>query len=116
MTTQKLDEETLERVRKQGKMGDSFNQVLNRLLDKIDDLEEQLDDQREEISDQVESNDDELINGYQKRSDKVIKETVRKIENMFRGETDFAFAIDQIRRRLYALVYRATLKEQIKKA
>ena len=59
MTTQKLDEETLERVRKQGKMGDSFNRVLNRLLDKIDDLEEQLDDQREEISEQVESNDDE---------------------------------------------------------
>ncbi len=49
-----------------------------------------------------------LIKGYQKRSDKLIKETVRKIENMFRGETDFAFAIDQIRRRLYALVYRAT--------
>ncbi len=52
MTTQKLDEETLERVRKQGKMGDSFNRVLNRLLDKIDDLEDQLEDQ-------VESNDDE---------------------------------------------------------
>ena len=62
------------------------------------------------------TDDDVLINGYQKRSDKLIKETVRKIENMFRGETDFAFAIDQIRRRLYALVYRATLKEQIKKA
>ena len=60
--------------------------------------------------------DDVLIKGYQKRSDKLIKETVRKIENMFRGERDFAFAIDQIRRRLYALVYRAILKEQIKKA
>ena len=60
--------------------------------------------------------DDVLIKGYQKRSDKLIKETVRKIENMFRDKTDFVFAIDQIRRRLYALVYRATLKEQIKKA
>jgi len=60
--------------------------------------------------------DDVLIKGYQKRSDKLIKETVRKIENMFRDKIDFAFAIDQIRRRLYALVYRATLKEQIKKA
>jgi len=60
--------------------------------------------------------DDVLIKGYQKRSDKLIKETVRKIENMFRDKPDFAFAIDQIRRRLYALVYRATLKEQIKKA
>jgi len=54
MTTQKLDEETLERVRKQGKMGDSFNGVLNRLLDKIDDLESQLEDQRE---DEVEPED-----------------------------------------------------------
>lgn len=62
------------------------------------------------------ADNDVLIKGYQKRSDKLIKETVRKIENMFRGKTDFVFAIDQIRRRLYALVYRATLKEQIKKA
>jgi len=62
------------------------------------------------------TDDDVLIKGYQKRSDKLIKETVRKIENMFRGKTDFVFAIDQIRRRLYALVYRATLEEQIKKA
>jgi len=50
-TTQKLDEETLERVRDHGKMGDSFNGVLSRLLDKIDDLEDQLEDQ-------VESNDE----------------------------------------------------------
>ena len=46
-TTQKLEEETLERLRDHGKMGDSFNGVLNRLLDKIDDLEDQLEDQRE---------------------------------------------------------------------
>ncbi len=46
-TTQKLEKETLERVRDHGKMGDSFNGVLNRLLDKIDDLEDQLEDQRE---------------------------------------------------------------------
>jgi len=46
-TTQKLDEETLERVRDHGKMGDSFNGVLNRLLDKIDDLEDKLEDQLE---------------------------------------------------------------------
>ena len=52
MTTQKLDEETLERVRKQGKMGDSFNGVLNRLLDKIDDLENRLEDQREDEDDE----------------------------------------------------------------
>jgi len=46
-TTQKLDEDTLERVRDHGKMGDSFNGVLNRLLDKIDDLEDKLEDQQE---------------------------------------------------------------------
>jgi len=51
MTTQKLDEETLERVRKQGKMGDSFNRVLNRLLDKIDDLENELEEQRQDEED-----------------------------------------------------------------
>jgi len=47
-TTQKLEEETLERLRDHGKMGDSFNGVLNRLLDKIDDLESRLEDQRED--------------------------------------------------------------------
>ena len=47
-TTQKLDKETLERLRDHGKMGDSFNRVLNRLLDKIDILEEKLEDQGEE--------------------------------------------------------------------
>jgi len=46
-TTQRLEEETLERLRDHGKMGDSFNGVLNRLLDKIDDLEDKLEDQRE---------------------------------------------------------------------
>ena len=45
-TTQKLEEETLERLRDHGKMGDSFNVVLNRLLDKIDDLENRLENQR----------------------------------------------------------------------
>ena len=50
-TTQKLDEETLERLRDHGKMGDSFNGVLNRLLDKIDILEERLEDQDEEQDD-----------------------------------------------------------------
>ena len=46
-TTQRLEEETLERLRHDhGKMGDSFNVVLNRLLDKIDDLENRLENQR----------------------------------------------------------------------
>lgn len=32
-TTQKLDKTTLERFRKHGKMGDSFDTVANRVLD-----------------------------------------------------------------------------------
>ncbi len=36
-TTQKLDEETLERLREHGKMGDSFDSVVNRLLDEVED-------------------------------------------------------------------------------
>ena len=50
-TTQKLGKVTLERLREHGKMGDSFNGVLNRLLDKIDILEERLEDQDEEQND-----------------------------------------------------------------
>ncbi len=42
-TTQKLEKETLERVRNLGKMGESFNVVLNKVLDEIDDLHERLD-------------------------------------------------------------------------
>ncbi len=56
-TTQKLDVETLERLRAKGKMGDSFNGVLNRLLDKIDILEERLEDQ--DIEDQDKEQDDD---------------------------------------------------------
>ena len=58
-TTQRLEEETLERLRGHGKMGDSFNGVLNRLLDRIDDLEDQLEDQRDDIEDPLESDGDE---------------------------------------------------------
>jgi len=38
-TTQKLDQVTLERFRKHGKMGDSFDKVANRVLDKIEENE-----------------------------------------------------------------------------
>ena len=46
-TTQRIEEETLDRVRDFGKMGESFNGVVNRLLDKIDDLEDQLQNEAE---------------------------------------------------------------------
>jgi len=56
-TTQRLEEETLDRVRHLGKMGDSFNGVINRLLDKIDDLEDQLREHEEvEVKDDSEDN------------------------------------------------------------
>ena len=57
-TTQKLGKVTLERLREHGKMGDSFNRVLNRLLDKIDILEERLEDQ--DIEDQDKEQDDDF--------------------------------------------------------
>ena len=58
-TTQKLDKETLERLRDHGKMGDSFNRVLNRLLDKIDVLEEKLEDQDSEGQDLEDEDSDD---------------------------------------------------------
>lgn len=48
-TTQRLEEETLDRIRDHGKMGESFNQVLERVLDEIDDLKDRLDAQEEDI-------------------------------------------------------------------
>ena len=36
-TTQKLGKVTLERLRVHGKMGDSFDGVVNRLLDEVED-------------------------------------------------------------------------------
>jgi len=48
-TTQRLEEETLDRIRDHGKMGESFNQVLERVLDEIDDLKDRLDTQEEDI-------------------------------------------------------------------
>ncbi len=58
-TTQKLDEETLDRLREHGKMGDSFNGVLNRLLDKVDNIEDQLKEHREDINDLQEEDDEQ---------------------------------------------------------
>ena len=40
-TTQKLEKDTLERLRHHGKMGDSFDSVVNRLLDECETDEEE---------------------------------------------------------------------------
>ena len=61
-TTQKLDDETLDRVRDHGKMGDSFNGVLIRLLDRIEDLENKIEVQQqnlEELTDDEVEDDEE---------------------------------------------------------
>jgi len=42
-TTQKLEKSTLERVRKHGRMGDSFNSALSKVLDKLDEQEKSID-------------------------------------------------------------------------
>ena len=54
-TTQRLEEETLDRIRDHGKMGDSFNQVLEKVLNEIDDLHDRLDAHEDEI-DQIADN------------------------------------------------------------
>jgi len=61
------------------------------------------------------TDDTTIIKGYQERSEKLIKDTATKIENMFRDKIDFVFAITQLRRSIYALIYKLTLKEDLKK-
>jgi len=61
------------------------------------------------------TDDTTIIKGYQERSEKLIKDTATKIENMFRDKIDFAFVITQLRRSIYALIYKLTLKEDLKK-
>jgi len=49
------------------------------------------------------TDDDELINGFQKHSDRLIKETTRKIEIMFKDKVDFVFVITQLRRSIFVV-------------
>ncbi len=39
-TTQKIRKETLERLRNHGRMGESFEQVVSRLLDQLEQVEQ----------------------------------------------------------------------------
>lgn len=48
-TTQKLEKDTLERVRKHGRMGESFDRAIDRVLDEIDNLHERLDAHDDEL-------------------------------------------------------------------
>lgn len=56
----------------------------------------------------------ELMHDYQTRSQKLITDTVEKLENMFKDEVDYVFVITRIRMVLYVLVYKATLEAKMK--
>jgi len=58
-TTQKLDRDTLERVRTHGKMGESFDRAIDRVLDEIDDLHERLDSHEDELDKLAKKQDDQ---------------------------------------------------------
>ena len=58
-TTQKLERDTLERVRKHGKMGESFDRAIDRVLDEIDDLHDRLDAHDDELDELAKSKDDD---------------------------------------------------------
>ena len=45
-TTMKLSKETLDRIRGHGNMGDTFEDVVNRLLDSDEELEDEEDDDK----------------------------------------------------------------------
>jgi len=44
-TTMKMSRDTLERLKERGKMGDSFENVVNRLLDDSEEIEEEKEDE-----------------------------------------------------------------------
>lgn len=61
------------------------------------------------------TDDTNLIKEFQNRSEKLIKNTCTKIEDMFRDKIDFTYAITRLRQSIYALIYKLTLKEDLKK-
>jgi len=61
------------------------------------------------------TDDTTIIKGYQERSEKLIKKTCTEIEDMFRDKIDFTYAITRLRQSIYALIYKLTLKEDLKK-
>ena len=60
--------------------------------------------------------DTTLMKKYQKKSDKMINDTIDKIEDMFRGKTDFAYVITRLRATLSGIIYQNTMKANMKKA
>ena len=60
--------------------------------------------------------DTSLMKKYQKKSDKLINETVVKIEDMFRGQTDFVYAVTRLRASISGIIYQRTMKAIMDKA
>ena len=58
-TTQRLEEETLDRVRDFGKMGESFNMVLNKVLDELENLHDRLDSHEDELDELAKDRENE---------------------------------------------------------
>jgi hypothetical protein len=58
--------------------------------------------------------DTTLMKKYQKKSDKMINDTVDKIEDMFRGKTDFAYVTTRLRATLSGIIYQNTMKVNMK--
>ena len=60
--------------------------------------------------------DTSLMKKYQKKSDKMVNETVDKIEDMFRGQPDFVYVINRLRATISGIIYQNTMKAEIDKA
>jgi len=60
--------------------------------------------------------DTSLMKKYQEKSDKMINDTSNKIEDMFRGKTDFHYAITRLRVTLSGIIYQNTMKANMKNA
>ncbi len=62
------------------------------------------------------TDDSKLIKEYQKRSERLIKDTVKKIENICRDDGPaLHFVIHQIRNVIYGMIYKTTLEKEIKR-
>ena len=53
---------------------------------------------------------------YQKKSDKMINETINQIEKMFEGKPDFVYVVNRLRATISGIVYQNTMKYKMDKA
>jgi len=60
--------------------------------------------------------DTSLMKKYQKKADKMINDTGNKIEDMFRGQPDFHYAITRLRTTISGIIYQNTMKSKMNKA